>query len=62
VKWKELMAADLKKADDVMSKGMFTRIVNLFLEKNCMKEVPHKFRPQFMKCATFIVASEVIYC
>lgn len=56
------MAADLKKADDVMSKGMFTRIVNLFLEKNCMKEVPHKFRPQFMKCATFIVASEVIYC
>jgi hypothetical protein len=62
VKWKELMAANLKKADDVVSKDMFTRIVNLFRQKNCMKGVRRKFRPQFLKCATFIVANEVIYC
>jgi hypothetical protein len=61
VKWKELMAVDLKKADDVVSKDMFTRIVNLFWQKNCMKGVQHKFQPQFLKCATFIVANQVIY-
>jgi hypothetical protein len=56
------MVADLKKADDVVSKGMFTKIVKLFLEKNCMEKIRYEFRPQFMKCATFIVANEVIYC
>lgn len=56
------MAADLKKADDVMGRDMFTRIVNLFRQKNCMKGVRCNFQPQFLKCATFIVSNEVIYC
>jgi hypothetical protein len=59
-KWKELMAADLKRADDALSKGMITKIVKLFLEKNSMEEIPLELRPQFMKCATFIVTNEVM--
>ncbi|XP_021930622.1 dynein heavy chain 12, axonemal isoform X3 [Zootermopsis nevadensis] len=62
VKWKELMAADLKKADDVMGRDMFTRIVNLFRQKNCMKGVRCNFQPQFLKCATFIVSNEIAAC
>lgn len=60
MKWKELMAADLKRADDGLSKGMITNIVKLFLEQNSMEEIPHELRPQFMKCATFIVTKEVM--
>jgi hypothetical protein len=60
MKWKEVMAADLKRADDALSKGMITNIVKLFLEQKSMEEIPHELRPQFMKCATFIVANEVI--
>ena len=59
-KWKELMAADLKRADDALSKGMITNIVKLFLEQNSMEEIPLELRPQFMKCATFIVTNEVM--
>lgn len=61
VKWKELIAAELKKADDVVSKVMFTSIVKLFLEKDCMVGIPHELWPQFLKCATYIVANEVMY-
>lgn len=59
-KLKELIAADLKKADDVVSKVMFTSIVKLFLEKDCMFGIPREFWPQFVKCATYIVANEVM--
>jgi len=59
MKWKELMAADLKRADDALSKGMITNIVKLFLQQNSMEEIPLELRPQFMKCATFILTNEV---
>jgi len=59
-KWKELMAADLKRADDALSKGMITNIVKLFLEQSNMEEIPLELRPQFMRCATFIVTNEVM--
>jgi hypothetical protein len=59
-KWKELMAADLKRADDALSKGMISNIVKLFLEQNSMEEIPLELRPQFMKCAMFIVTNEVM--
>lgn len=59
-KWKELMAADLKRADDALSKGMITNIVKLFLEQSSMEEIPLELRPQFMRCATFIVTNEVM--
>jgi hypothetical protein len=60
VKWNELVAADLRKADDIVSKVMFTSIVKLFLEKDCMVGIPREFWPQFMKCATYIVVNEVM--
>lgn len=60
-KLKELIATDLKKADDVVSKVMFTSIVKLFLEKDCMVGIPREFWPQFVKCATYIVVNEVMY-
>jgi hypothetical protein len=61
MKWKELMDADLKRADDALNKGMVTNTVKLFLEQNSMEEIPHELRPHFIKCATYIVANEVIF-
>jgi len=54
------MAADLKRADDALSKGMITNIVKLFLEQSSVEGIPLELRPQFMRCATFIVTNEVM--